>query len=112
MKGTIAMNSHNHQSAFGQIIYCYSRAQALADGVQIDVSQVAVEAGIRFPVFLTRTVYEAYVTVPPGVACQDEPGRLWDILWLLRFAIRKARSDKAACPSRCTFATIIAPQNS
>jgi hypothetical protein len=24
--------------------------------------------------------------VPPGVACQDEAGRLWDVLFLLRLA--------------------------
>ncbi len=31
---------------------------------------------------------------PPGVACQDEAGRLWDLLWLLRCAIRRS-SDAA-----------------
>jgi hypothetical protein len=25
--------------------------------------------------------------VPPGVECQDEAGRLWDVLYLLRVAI-------------------------
>ena len=29
--------------------------------------------------------------VPLGVACQDEAGRLWDVLFLLRLAV--ARSD-------------------
>jgi uncharacterized protein DUF6573 len=29
------------------------------------------------------------VAVPPGVACQDEAGRLWDVLWLLACAIRR-----------------------
>jgi len=33
-------------------------------------------AGIRFPVFLTRSVYDAFVTVPPNVAGQDEAGSL------------------------------------
>jgi hypothetical protein len=31
------------------------------------------------------------VTVPPGVPCQDEAGRLWDLLWVLRGGI--GRSD-------------------
>ena len=56
----------------------------------IDVSAVAREAGIRFPVALTRAVWERCVTVPPGVLCQDEAGRLWDIVWLLRCAIGRA----------------------
>jgi len=72
------------------IIHTYTRAQALADGEQVDVSTVAAEAGIRFPVFLTRAVYETYVTVPPQVTGQDEAGRLWDILWMLRHACRSS----------------------
>jgi hypothetical protein len=71
------------------VIYAYTRAQALADGEQVDVSTTATEAGIKFPVFLTRAVWEAYVVVPPGVRCQDEKGRLWDIVWMLRHGIRK-----------------------
>jgi hypothetical protein len=64
----------------------------------VEVSKVAEEAGIRFPVFLTRAVYDAYVTVPPEVAGQDEVGRLWDVLWLLRFAIRKAQTGQDRLP--------------
>ena len=70
------MNTNNNESPFGEIIYAYTRAQAVADGVQVEVTKVAQEAGIRFPVFLTRTVYDAYVTVPQGVTAQDEAGRL------------------------------------
>ena len=85
------MNSDN-DSPFGPIIFSYTRKQALADGVQIDVSETAREAGIKFPVFLTRTVYDAYVSVPPGVTGQDEAGRLWDVLWMTRHAIQNAQS--------------------
>ena len=74
-----------------EIVYCYTRSQAVADGVQVEVSTVAAEAGIRVPVFLTRGVYDAYVTVPQDVTAQDEAGRLWDIVWMLRFAIIRAR---------------------
>ena len=69
-------NTHHDAEPFGPVIYSYSRAQAVADGVQVEVSKVAAEAGIRFPVFITRTVFDAFVTVPPGVTCQDEAGRL------------------------------------
>ena len=74
-------------TAFGPVVYSYTRAQAIADGVQVEVTTTAQEAGIRFPVFLTRTVWDAYVAVPPDVTAQDEPGRLWDVVWMLRFAI-------------------------
>ena len=70
------------------IIYAYTRKQAVEDGEQVDVSTTAAEAGIRFPVFLTRRVFDAYVAVPPNVTGQDEAGRLWDIVSMLRFAIK------------------------
>ena len=85
------MNTNQNQSPFGEVIYSYTRAQAVADGVQVDASKVAAEAGIRFPVFLTRTVFDAFVTVPEGVTGQDEAGRLWDIVWMLRFGILRSR---------------------
>src|SRR3954465_10255376 len=71
------------------LIHRYSRADALRDGVLVDVSATAREAGIRFPVALTRAVWERGVAVPPGVLCQDEAGRLWDVLWLLACAVRR-----------------------
>ena len=78
------------EQANAKFIYCYSRRDALADGVHIDVSKMAVETGIRFPVFITRTVYERFVAVPAGVTGQDKNGRLSDILWMFRHAIIKA----------------------
>ena len=75
------------------LIFTYTRAQALADGEQIEVTATAREAGIRLPVFLTRAVWENYVAVPPGVTGQDEAGRLWDVLWLARFAFSTAEAD-------------------
>jgi hypothetical protein len=94
----------NHpKSAFGPIVYSYTRAQAVADGYQVEVTKTAQEAGIKFPVFLTRSVFDAYVTVPPGVTGQDEAGRLWDVVWLLRFAILRSM---AGC-SRLPFALYV-----
>jgi hypothetical protein len=74
-----------------EVIHAYTRADAIRDGVLIDVSATAREAGFRWPVALTCAAWERCVAVPPGVACQDESGRLWDVLWLLRGAA--ARSD-------------------
>jgi hypothetical protein len=88
----------SNASPFGDVVYQYTRAQAVADGVQIEVTKTAEEAGIRFPVFLTRAVYDAYVTVPQGVTAQDEAGRLWDVVWMLRFAIMRARGHTDRVP--------------
>ena len=79
------------EEPFGPVIYTYTRAQAVADGFQVDVTKTAQEAGIRFPVFITRAVFDNYVAVPPGVTGQDEAGRLWDVVWMTRFAIIRSR---------------------
>jgi len=101
------MSQEEDQSPFGDVIYSYTRAQAIADGFQVDVSQSAREAGIRFPVFLTRTVFDAYVKVPEGIQGQDEAGRLWDILTMVRFAIHKAAPDQ----TRLTFNLFVRNQS-
>jgi hypothetical protein len=72
--------------------------------VQVEVTKTAHEAGIQFPVFITRGVFELCVAVPPGVSCQDESGRLWDVVWMLRFAILRAKSTAGRIP-------VAAPQN-
>ena len=77
-----------------EIISVYTRAQALEDGVLVDVSKVAREAGITYPVAVTRSVWGQYVEVPAGVIGQDEAGRLWDVVWMLRHAIRSAKAGQ------------------
>jgi hypothetical protein len=74
------------------LILQHTHAQAIADGVLIDVSATAREAGFCFPVTFSRAVWERCVAVPPGVICQDEAGRLWDLLWLPRPAIDRSNS--------------------
>ena len=41
-----------------EVIDAYSRAQALEEGVLVDVSVLAREAGIKFPVAVTRAVWQ------------------------------------------------------
>jgi hypothetical protein len=71
------------------LIHAQTRADALHDCVLIDVSAAARQAGIRYPVALTRAAWERCVAVPPG-SCQDEAGRLWDVFWLRRCALRES----------------------
>jgi hypothetical protein len=42
---------------------------------------------------MTSTVWGEYVEVPEGVNCQDERGRLWDILWMFRCAAARFNGD-------------------
>jgi len=72
------------------IVSIYTRAQAIEDGVLIDVSEIAREAGIKFPVATTCQLW-ADVIEPDETSKtigQDVNGRLWDVLMVLRIAIR------------------------
>jgi hypothetical protein len=63
-----------------QTIRSYSRAEAIEDGVLIDVSSTAREVGFRFPVAFTRAVWD--------LACDHRYG----LLSILRGAIRAPRA--------------------
>ena len=78
-----------------KIIASYTRAEAVADGVQVPVNPgFAKEAGIIFPVFLTRTVYDKYVPVPEKMEDQSEDGRLWDILHMFSLEARGCNGNE------------------
>ncbi len=57
----------------------------------VDAGALAQEAGIRYPVYLSREAWDRYVRVPDGVIAQDETGRLWDILWIYSLRARECR---------------------
>ena len=73
-----------------EIIETYSTKQAVADGFLVLVDQkVSKEAGIKYPVYLTRTVWDKYVELPKGFEnVQDMDGRLWDILYMFMIKAR------------------------
>ena len=89
--------SNDVKSSFGETIYAYTRAQALEDGVLVDVSEMAREAGFKVPVAVTRAVWDQYIewTVEDtnNQTVQDERCRLWDVLWRLMFAIKTTDSE-------------------
>jgi len=81
--------NNNAADDFGPVIYTYTRAQAIADGFQVEVSKVH-----RKPELLTRffspaqsmTITSSFRFDARGqpLAGQDEAGRLWDIVWMTR----------------------------
>ena len=75
------------------LIYAYTRRQAIEDGVLVDATELAKEAGFSVPVALTRQAWAEFVTVPEGVSGQDEKGRLWDVLVMLRFRVELGGRD-------------------
>jgi hypothetical protein len=62
--------------------------------VPIDVNITAREAGFKYPAALTAAAWAKCVAALPGVLCQDEAGRRWDLPAVLRFAIG-GQSDAA-----------------
>jgi hypothetical protein len=69
------------------VIFRYSRAEAIRDGVLIDATELAREAGFRYPVALTAAAWHDCVKISPTDLVHDETGRLWDVLNVLRFTI-------------------------
>ena len=81
------------------LIFTYTRAQALADGVLIDVTPTACAAGFRCSVAVTKALWDDITDIPPRLAgIADVDGRLWDVLWM---AFLHARRNPHA--SRSTY---------
>lgn len=93
-----------------EIISRYTRAQAIDDGTLIDLMQrptserpelddlrsLVLEAGCRYPVAMTAAAFSQsvhYLDDRPLPECQDLKGRLWDVLWMLKLAMRRVDGD-------------------
>jgi len=77
------------------LIDSYSRAQAIADGVLIDVTELAQTIGIRYPTAVTEALFQGYIK--PPLAHEDSGqsvnGRLHDVLFLLVLSIKGAHRN-------------------
>jgi len=98
---------------WGEPIFSFSRAQAIADGVLVDVTDtkddngqfLCLQAGFKITVAITRGAWAK--TVEAGGIWKSEgqgevlelkggqsvTGRLWDLLWMLRLACGQAGDD-------------------
>lgn len=95
---TIAVEKLKQDTLFGDdVIHSYTRAEAIADGVLVDVTETAKEAGFVWPVAITRAAWEDCVEWSDEDSkrqtYQDLSGRLWDVLWMASFAIRSSKGD-------------------
>jgi hypothetical protein len=80
---------------FGKPIFTYTTKEAVEDGFLVEIdAEILSEAGIKFPVYLTRSVYDKYVSVPKELEHeQDFDGRLWDLLYMFAFKARNCSSS-------------------
>ena len=85
------------ESIFGDLIHRYTRTQAIEDGVLVDAGPMAQEAGFKWPVALTSAVWEDCVAWADDDSrkkpCQDQAGRLWDVLYMASHAIRTSKDS-------------------
>jgi hypothetical protein len=76
-------------------VHAYSRMQALSDGVLLDLSELAREAGFRWPLAVTSRLYYEYLVPSLELASdgQSLTGRAWDLLNVLKYTIREAKDE-------------------
>jgi Family of unknown function (DUF6573) len=76
-----------------EVIYAYTRAQAISDGVLVELEEAA-QAGFKIPVAITQAAWQECIAWSEGdeerKPCGQSPsGRAWDVLTMLRYAARK-----------------------
>lgn len=91
------------------VIHTYTRDDAIQDGVLVDVSQSAREAGFRIPVAMTARAWSECVAWPETESlCQDESGRLWDVVFMAAAAARTAARRGEG--NRTSFDLVVVPR--
>ena len=84
------MDDHNNSN---KLVYSYSRAQAIEDGVLVDVTDMAKAIGIKWHVAVTYSVWSDFIEWTDcdrrRQGLDDTEGRLWHIVFTLHLAIKK-----------------------
>jgi len=87
---------------FGEPISVYTRAEAIADGDLVDVTEWAREAGWSAPVVMTNHLWSVVdVDSRKGYrGYQDTRGRAHDVLWMamLRFRVADGSGEQPEGP--------------
>lgn len=73
-----------------EIIHTYTRAEAIQDGVLIDITTEAKEIGFKIPTAITSTLYNRYIVPPKGIEGEGQSisGRLHDTLMMIIYAAK------------------------
>lgn len=103
------MENIDQGNPFGMAVYSYSRAQAIADGVLVDYSTLALQSGFKWPTVMTEAVHNSICEPPDNARAGGESvtGRAWDILHMLRMAIAAhRRRGNGAALDRIEFEVI------
>lgn len=77
------------------VMHSYTRNEDIRDGVLVDVTITAKEAGYKFPVAVTQTLWNRIQDIPKSGYSGNPKGRLWDVLYMGVLAIKlNARPDQ------------------
>lgn len=58
------------------------------------VSETAREAGWKYPVALTASLWSVVETIPKAHSYQDVQGRLWDVVYMASLMSRKSQGSR------------------
>lgn len=104
------MKTTDMTEIFGPVLHAYSRADALKAGDLVDLrekfSDLVEESGFTTPVACTRAVYAGCIALSEAAraAGNDEKGRAWDLLHMLRVGIRlRSADERRRSPDRVLF---------
>lgn len=86
------------------LVSSYSRTQALADGVLVDVTAQAKETGFKLHTVVTDHLYHTFLVPPAGLEGEGQSveGRLHDLFWMLLAAARQ-RLDQSRIEADVLF---------
>jgi hypothetical protein len=113
---------NQHDNFWGEPSFRYSRAQAIADGMLVDLTSatddkgqpLCQQAGFKVPVAISRAAWAQTIEVggtwkPAGDGevlelknGQSLTGRLWDLLWMMRVAC-----GQSGCVDRVEFQVLV-----
>jgi hypothetical protein len=84
------MSNDTMTALFGEVIYSYTRQQAIEDGMLVDMTEWASAdkgfiGGFTCPVAMTSDLWAAVSKPTP---MQDTRGRAHDVLWMASLAVR------------------------
>jgi hypothetical protein len=94
--------SDNDESPFGDVIYAYTRTQAIEDGTLVDVTETAKEAGIKYPTAVTEALWNGYIEPTKRLKDQGQSvqGRIWDVLFLFTLAAKTSQKSAGNCSTK------------
>lgn len=87
------------------LIYSYTRAQAIADGVLVDVTDAARAVGFKVHTAVSEHLYHGYVEPPAGLTGEGQSvtGRLHDLLFLVLCSAKKSHPSADRATVRIAF---------